>query len=70
LTTFEDKLSRSAVGDEIVYHEGYHCMATTSYPRRNAEAQAAWDAHLRGEVLLYQRRIAPAKLEYCAKVVA
>jgi len=66
LTTFEENLSRSAVGDEIVYHEGYHCMNLT---RRNREAKAAWDAHLRGEVLLYQRRIAPGKLEYCAKVV-
>jgi len=69
LNTFEDQLAVSEPGDEIIYHKGFHCMAPTTYPKRNAAAKSAWDAYERGEVLLYQRRIGQDMLEYCAKVI-
>ena len=67
--TFDTKLARSKKGDEIVYHTGFHCMAPTTHPKRNDAAQAAWAAYVRGDVLLYQRRIGPDALEYCARVL-
>ena len=66
---FDTMLARAKPGDEIVYHKGYHCLAATTYPKRNAEAQAAWAAYVRGDVLLYQRRVGPDALEYCARVL-
>jgi len=70
MTSFDDQLALSEVGDEIVYHKGFHCMETlATYPRKKSIPKAAWDAYERGEVLLYQRRIGPDELEYVAKVV-
>lgn len=65
---FEDMLATSEIGDEIVYHKGYHCMNPEKM-RRVYNATQAWKAYLNGDVLLYQRRIAPDLLHYCAKVI-
>ena len=69
MTKFDTELANAKPGDEIIYHKGYHCMAPTTYPKRNANAKQAWDAYMRGDVLLYQRRIGPDLLEYCARVI-
>lgn len=66
---FDDKLAKANPGDEIVYHEGYHCLAPDGYVKRTANAKSAYDAYLRGDVLLYQRRIREGVLHYCAKVI-
>jgi len=66
---FDDKLARSDPGDEIIYHRGFYCVISEEKPRRNPEAQAAWSAMQRGDVVLYQRRIKEFDIEYCAKVV-
>jgi hypothetical protein len=65
--TFEDQLAHSERGDEIIYHKGYHCVDLNG--RKIPPAKAAWQAYERGDVLLYQRRIAPGLLHYCAKVL-
>lgn len=69
MTSFDDQLALCDKGDEIVYHRGFHCMSLLSDTKRNSEAQAAWNAYLRGDVVLYQRRIGPDELEYCAKAL-
>jgi hypothetical protein len=68
MMSFDDMLARANPGDEIIYHRGFHCLDLTG-ERRNAQAKQAWDAHVRGDVLLYQRRIKRFHLEYCAKVL-
>lgn len=68
MMTFEDQLARSNPGDEIVYHKGFHCMNPIKMVR-NDNAKMAWQAYERGDVLLYQRRIGPDLLHYCAKVI-
>lgn len=65
---FIDRLARSQPGDEIVYHVGFHLMGANL--GKMEDARDAYDAYLRGDVLLYQRRIAKDRLEYCAKVLA
>ena len=67
MTTFDDQLALSDPGDEIVYHRGFHCVDING--RRIPQAKAAWQAYLRGDVILYQRRIGKDLLHYCAKVV-
>ena len=69
MTSFEDQLAMCDPGDEIVYHKGSHCLAPPEFIRRNPEAKAAWQAYERGDVLLYQRRMATDMLYYCAKVI-
>lgn len=68
-SNFDDKLAHSNPGDEIIYHHGFYCVVSEDNPRRNAEAKAAWDAMERGDVILYQRRLAEFDILYCAKVV-
>ena len=68
-TMFDDALARSEIGDEIVYHRGFYCVMSGDRPKRNPEAQAAWAAYVRGDVLLYQRRMGQFDLQYCAKVI-
>lgn len=65
---FDDRLARADVGDEIVYHIGFHCMDPEKLTR-NEMAKRAWQAYERGDVLLYQRRIGKDELHYIAKVV-
>lgn len=65
---FRQALTSSARGDEIVYHEGFYCVEPV-VDRRIPVAQAAWDAMERGLVVLYQRRLGPYRLQYCAKKV-
>jgi len=69
--TFLDQLAVSDPGDEIVYHEGFHCMKerTGRYPTKINAAKDAWAAYLRGDVILYQRRVGFCRLQYCARVV-
>jgi len=67
---FDNMLARSERGDEIIYHRGHHCLAGPDFVKRNEQACAAWQAYVRGDVLLYQRRIGPFEMEYCAKVIA
>ena len=71
MKSFEDRLARAVKGDEIVYHIGFHCMKERAGrdPVKSDEAKQAWAAYVRGDVLLYQRRIGPDALEYCAKVL-
>ena len=69
MNDFDTELARAKHGDEMIYHVGYHCLAEPKFVTRNKQAKAAWDAYLRGDVLLYQRRIGPGKLQYCAKVL-
>lgn len=71
MSSFEDQLALCDPGDEIVYHKGFHCMKEflNKDPVKNDQAKAAWKAYERGDVLLYQRRIAPDLLHYCAKVI-
>lgn len=66
---FDDQLARANRGDEIVYHRGYHCLSAPEFVRRNKQAHAAWKAYERGDVLLYQRRVGPDELDYCARVL-
>lgn len=67
---FDDQLARAEKGDEIVYHRGFHCLdPRVDHPKRNEAAKAAWQAYLRGDVVLYQRRIREGLLHYCAKVI-
>lgn len=68
MTKFDDQLALTEKGDEIVYHKGFHCLDSSGI-RRNEEAKAAWQAYLRGDVILYQRRISESLLHYCAKVI-
>lgn len=63
---FRQALTSSARGDEIVYHEGFYCVESV-FDRRIPVAQEAWDAMERGLVVLYQRRLGPFRLQYCAK---
>jgi hypothetical protein len=65
---FIDELALSDPGDEIVYHKGYHCVDSVT-GHRLPEAKEAWLAYVRGDVLLYQRRLGPGLLQYCARVV-
>jgi len=65
--TFEDHLALADPGDEIVYHKGFHCVDNMG--RKIPVAKAAWQAYERGDVLLYQRRIAEDFLHYVAKVI-
>jgi hypothetical protein len=67
MTTFDDQLALSDPGDEIVYHEGFHCVDLDG--RRIPEAKEAWLAYVRGDVLLYQRRLGVDRLQYCARVI-
>jgi hypothetical protein len=71
MMTFDDRLARAYEGDEIVYHVGYHCMKSVpgKEPVKNEVAKQAWAAYVRGDVLLYQRRVGPNELQYCAKVL-
>ena len=71
MKSFEDRLARACEGDEIVYHIGYHCMkvAPGKEPVKNEAAKQAWAAYVRGDVLLYQRRVGQDELHYCAKVL-
>lgn len=64
---FDTMLALANPGDEIVYHKGYYCVDEEG--RRLPEAKAAWQAHERGDVILYQRRMAPYMLYYCARVI-
>ena len=65
--TFIDKLARSEIGDEIIYHEGFHCVDRDGH--RIREAKEAWRAYLNGDVLLYQRRVGVDHLQYCVRVI-
>ena len=65
---FRQALTNAVHGDEIVYHEGFYCIDERT-ERRIPVAQAAWDAMERGLVVLYQRRLGPYRLQYCAKRV-
>jgi len=71
VNTFEDQLALSEPGDEIIYHKGFHCMKTVPGrdPVKNDVAKQAWDAYVRGDVLLYQRREKQFELHYCARVL-
>ena len=71
MMSFDDMLARANPGDEIVYHIGFHCMRTVPDrdPVKNDMAKQAWDAYVRGDVLLYQRREKQFELHYCAKVL-
>lgn len=64
---FEDHLALADPGDEIIYHKGFHCVDLNG--RKIPVAKAAWQAYERGDVLLYQRRIAQDFLHYVAKVI-
>jgi len=64
---FEQALKAAKPGDEIVYHTGFHCMNASGI--RMPTAHAAWRAYIMERVVLYQRRLAPGKLNYCAKVI-
>lgn len=68
-TSFDDQLAISDPGDVIIYHRGFHCLISEEKPKRNEQAQAAWNAMQRGDVILYQYRLAEFDIEYCAKVV-
>ena len=71
MSTFLDQLAVSGPGDEIVYHEGFHCMKERAGrdPVKINAAKDAWSAYLRGDVILYQRRVGFDHLKYCAKVL-
>ena len=66
--SFLDELSLCEPGEVIVYHTGFHCIDVLT-ERKVPAAAEAWDAYLRGDVLLYQRRVGPAQINYCAKVL-
>ena len=67
---FYDRLARSEVGDEIVYHTGLHCLdSSTALYRKLPNPKAAWESHLRGDVILYQRRVGKGQFDYIAKVL-
>lgn len=65
---FDDQLARAKPGDEIVYHVGPFCAQPIT-GRRVPQAQLAWQAYMRGDVVLYQRRIKEGQTKYCAKVI-
>jgi hypothetical protein len=65
---FKAALKSAKPGDEIVYHTGFHCLSASGARTRTADV--AWREYLMGKAILYQRRIGPAKLQYCAKVIA
>jgi hypothetical protein len=60
-TGFSYLLRTTAVGEEIVYHEGPHCDGEY--------ANDAWKAYEDGRVVLYQRRMGDGIYKYCAKRV-
>lgn len=64
---FKDALKAAKPGDEIVYHIGFHCLSASG--ARIRVANVAWREYLMDRVVLYQRRVGPAKLQYCAKVI-
>ena len=58
---------QAKVGDEIIYHRGYHTV--DSLGRRTGAAREAWSLYRDGKAVLYQRRIGPDLLQYCLKKV-
>ena len=71
MKSFDDRLARAVQGDEIVYNIGFQCMKTVPGrdPVKSDVAKQAWDAYVRGDVLLYQRREKEFELHYIAKVL-
>lgn len=60
---FDTALKGAKVGDEIVYHRGFHMEDD------RALAHHVMGYYEKGRVQLYQRRVAEFDLKYCAKRV-
>lgn len=68
-TSVTEMLSRMAPGQILIYHVGtlmYDRIRGLEFGRVHGAAQAAWNAYVRGEVTLVQRKLAPLKYEYIA----
>lgn len=65
-TDFQTRLATSFAGEKIVYFTGDLMFQRDKGSQLDATATAAWEAHLRGECVLVQRRVGPNKWDYIA----
>lgn len=64
---FMSWVETAQVGEEIVYHEG---STVARNGGRTMTGQAAWDAALAGDVMLYRRRIGYQRYSFYARRVS
>lgn len=63
---FQTLLAAAAVGERIIYHTGDLQFQRQKGSQLDATAEAVWQAHLRGDCTMVQRRVSPYVWEYIA----